>query len=481
MAVNYNFKKGTDLPSWHWLSPLQPGSSNGGCGNAYDGVRYIYWAVQFGTTATTASTSQLWRYDTWNNGWQFLATLTSGNQGMDVEFDSIRNVVYVTIGVAGTAWQCFNLNTTSVVIAGVTCPAWTITTMTPVLPATCAAGGSIAMLDADPPTQVDSGTAGVGSTTTVLVDANGTFTYGVTGTQLRFTSGALSGVTRLITGWTSAQQVTLSAALGSAPAAGDTYVVEMPSGTATAGSATTLSTGRAMIANQYRNADIVLTGGTGNGQRRRIASNDAAGVLTLAAAVTGNARTGNWATNPDATSTYRIAPSSDFLYYINGSNTATAFKLDIVANPAAAWTALTSAPGAFNGGANLMVPRATAPFMLMALRGNATSNLYYYNIGLDTWFAPTMLLGVETFTTGATAALMTGKRKLFVQKEGQSRCYAIDLTTFTMEPAGLLPYAAPGAYDGHRARFVKSVDGVEWMYLLRSGAQEFYRVALEWL
>jgi hypothetical protein len=77
--------------------------------------------------------------------------------------------------------------------------------------------------------------------------------------------------------------------------------------------------------------------------------------------------------------------------------------------------------------------------------------------------------------------MLHGKRKLLVQKEAQSRLYTFDLLTGILEPAVNMPYASPGTYDGKRARFIKTSDGVEWLYILRAGGQEFYRVPLEWL
>jgi hypothetical protein len=68
-------------------------------------------------------------------------------------------------------------------------------------------------------------------------------------------------------------------------------------GTATAGAASTLTdTAKAWTVNAYANKSVVITGGTGAGQSRTIASNTAT-VLTTSTA---------WTTNPDATSTYAI-------------------------------------------------------------------------------------------------------------------------------------------------------------------------------
>jgi len=173
---------------------------------------------------------------------------------------------------------------------------------------------------------LDEGTIATGSTTTSIIDSlatkdsdiypNGTYTSGLIGCFVEFTSGALSGQRRLITGVTNGKTLVTNA-FGSAPTAGDKYSVILPKGNVTASTANTFSTGiSGMITDTYANADVVILSGTGAGQRRRIASHTSAGVFTLTAAVTGNPRTGNWATNPDTTSVFEIVPSSDFLYYI---------------------------------------------------------------------------------------------------------------------------------------------------------------------
>lgn len=482
MAVGYDFKKGADTPVWEWLAFFPAGPSYHGTSNVYDGKRYIYWVIQYSTTATTAGTTHLYRYDTFTDGWQFLAVVTSGNYGIDIEYDPVRNVLYIIHGATLTSWQVFNLNTAAVTIANVSCPAFTLTTMTPVLPLATGYGSSLTMPDdttiAEP---IDSATTGVGSTTTTLVatEATGTFASGMIGLEVRLTSGPDTGQLRVISSVTNKNTLVLSAALPTAPAAGVTFVIETPRGTSTGTNTTTTlnDTAGGWATNIYAFSDVIITGGTGSGQRRRIASNTAT-ALTLAAAVTGNARTGPWTTTPDATSTYRIVPSSDFLYYQSASGL---YRIDVAQTTGAAWTTLATTPAATGGGANTFHPQAYAPFQIMCVRGSASANMYSYNIGLNTWTTLTTFFASETFTTGAAAAAVHGRRKIAIQKEGSVRLYTVDLLTGILEPAGYMPYANPAAYDGKRGRFVKTVDGVEYIYILRAGGQEFYRVALEWL
>lgn len=484
--IQYNYKKGIDLPSWHWLSPFTQGISYGGTSNAWDGVRYMYWIVQYGSTSSTASTTHLWRFDTWTNGWQYLATPTSGNAGMDIEYDPSRNILIMITGAGLNSWQVFNLNLTAVTVANISCPAWALTTITPVLPATANVGASITLpTDKDVIPQIDNAVASnTGNTTTTVVatDATGTFALGMQYLQLRVTSGTQNGQRRTIASITDKNTIVITPALGSALASGDTFIIEQVEDIATSGTTTALTDSTAnWTVNAYANMDVLITGGTGIGQRRRIASNTST-ALTLAAAVTGNANTGPFTVTPDATSTFRIIPSRDFLYYAPANGTAGLYRLDLSQTGAApTWTTLASSPAGLGGGGNTFYPGAYAPYGIVAVRGAGTSTIYHYHIGTNTWVTYPSFWGSETITTGAACAMMHGKRKILIQKEGQGRCYAHDLPTGVLEPIGVMPYANPSLYDGKRARFVKTQDGVEWVYLLRAGGQEFYRVPIEWM
>lgn len=485
--VNYNYKRGIDTPTWEWLAPHPQGISYHGCSNVYDGERYIYWAMQSGVTTTTASTSQLWRYCTWTDSWHFLATLISGNRGIDIEHDPQRNVLYIINGAALTSWQAFNLNTVAVTVANVVLQPFTITTMTPVLPMAADYGASFTFPnDLDVEAIYEDGITDVGSTTTAIKDASTAaktaFQAGMIGLQLRFTSGAISGQSRTITAVADANNLTVSPAFTAAPAAGDTFVIEMQADVATAGTVSTLTdTKQAWPVNRFANHDVIITSGTGVGQRRRIASNTAT-ALTLAAAVTGNADTGNFTTAPAAASGYKIVPSHDFLYFQPGSTGANFYKIDLSqTGTAPAFTALTAVPAAPAGGGNTMYPANMAPGSILCFRGAATSSFYQYDIGTNTWATLTFFGLANTITTGGAAANISGLRRVVLHQESSTRLLVANMATKTIEAFGTIPYTNTGAYDGKRVRAIKTADGARFIYILRAGGQEFFRVAVEWV
>lgn len=102
----------------------------------------------------------------------FLATITSGNRGMDIEYDPVRNILYVIHGAALTSWQVYNLNTTSVTVGNVACTARALTTMTVVLPAAADYGANLILPDdsSSEGPYLDTGITATGSTTTSIVD-----------------------------------------------------------------------------------------------------------------------------------------------------------------------------------------------------------------------------------------------------------------------------------------------------------------------
>lgn len=490
MAFSANLRKGTDIPTWDWLAFFPTGNAYHGTSHAWDGSRYMYWVIQYGSTGAV-STATLNRYDTWSDSWQYLATVNNSYTGVDLEHDPVRNMLIITNGNSATSWQVFNLSQTSVNMLGQTISPWTLTSITTVLPAGAGTGASIYHVEDVSWSDGIIMTATGGSTTTVVTTSGfaGNLTSGTNiqiGMQIRMTSGAANGQRRTISaisgdGFTA----TVASAFGSGgPSSGDTFSLEYPTGTATAtfNTTTLADSTQSWTTNIYTNHDVVITGGTGVGQRRRIASNTAT-VLTLATSVTGNTRTGPWITTPDATSTYKIVVSSDFLYYMAGGGSTGFYKIDLNTGlTSTTWTTLTVVPAVVNGGGHITYQKARSPYGVTALRGGGTNSLYEYSIGLNTWTTRTSAyMGSETFATGATmTSIATDYNKLMILKESSTRLYSYDLTTGIMEPAGTLPYAAPAGYEGHRMCYVKTTDGIPWVYVQRAGGQELYRLALEW-
>jgi hypothetical protein len=578
MAWNSNLRKGTDLPTWDWLSMFPTGLSSPGSCLTYDGFRYIYASMQTGSTsAGTASTTNLWKYDTWTDAWQLMISTATSSSGGDIEYDPVRNVLYTIQGASTTTWRTISLNSGTTLangntqISAVAPVAYTETSITPALTTASATGSSIALVeDVTLPAVLGTGTVALGTSSTVFSDQALTTMVnpGHAGCAIRFTSGTNSGLRRTITsvattkgqsvfGYATGTQsatsvtltstatavgvtvgmsvtgngiaygafvtsvsgstvnlsvanvgsvqgnlrffretldITLAAALTATPSSGDTFVLELPTGTATAtfNTTTLADSTQNWITNIYRDSDVVIVSGTGAGQRRRIASNTAT-VLTLASAVTGNTRTGVWTTTPDATSVYQIVPSSDYLYYAVGNSGTLAYRIDVNTNTSAAtWGTITAPPNNIAAGGPLVHGKQAAPFSLFLARGGSTVGIFRYDIGLQTWTQINGALGGSSNTflgsvtadmpqIGSAMVVLFDKNRLAMFSAGTNRIISMRLADAFIEGIGTVPYSAPAAYEGRRMRYVMSVDGVDWLYLQRAGGGEFFRCAIEHL
>jgi hypothetical protein len=275
--------------------------------------------------------------------------------------------------------------------------------------------------------------------------------------------------------WTTLAITGLAATIGtdgrmiSTPAWIDNGFKSFATGTATAGGASTLTnSAKAWATNQWTNYQIRISGGTGAGQIRTVASNTGT-VITVSAA---------WTTQPDATSTYSIEGNDDFIYFI-GNNAVTLYRYSISGN---AWSTLTpgvargGAPGAGMGGTwihsvsaadwnneNLILNGR----YIYSFRGAAGALLDRYDIAGNTWAAITYSPAVETFTTGTKYAYC--KDRLYIQKEATGRWFAYDLAENAMQPFGTTTYTQGAAVLGDTAFDVTYKDGateIDYVYFL---------------
>lgn len=288
------------------------------------------------------------------------------------------------------------------------------------------------------------GTVASGSSTTV-VNVSGTTGWTANqwvGYSFEITSGALAGQSRRITANT-ATSVTVTAAFASNPLAGVTYRIGaghnmalanglhkpiegtavnwMPSasrhvecedchsphaarkttsyttGTASAGTITTLtgSAGTNWPTDQWKNYRIAITGGTGTGQERYIASNTS-NVITIK---------GSWSTAPDNTSQYKIYSSA----YEDGG-VATGGTTTTLADTSRAWTAnqwvgyyVQTVSGTGAGQLRLITANTATSLTVATWTAPAAGTGYYI-------YKPPMIAGVNSgIANVVTAGLDTQK------------------------------------------------------------------------
>lgn len=122
-----------------------------------------------------------------------------------------------------------------------------------------------------------------------------------------------------------------------------------------------------------------------------------------------------------------------------------------------------------------------SPSVLLQIRGANTNNIYSYDIGLNSWASITHFPGPELVTTGATTIHIPGRRRIIAFIAGNLRVAVVNFATGVWDTAPMLPYANPSAVDGKRSMYVKTPDGVEWIYFFRAGGSEVFRLPLDWL
>lgn len=276
--------------------------------------------------------------------------------------------------------------------------------------------------------------------------------------------------------WTTLSQTGLPASLAtdgkliSTPSWMDTGFLSFATGTATAGGASTLTnSAKNWTTNQWTNYQIRITGGTGAGQIRTIASNTAT-VITVGTA---------WTTQPDATSTYSIEGNDDFIYYM-GNNAVTLYRYAISTNT---WTTLTptaaraAAPGAGMSAhwvwdvkeSDWTGENAIRNGMrIYSFRGAAGAVLDYYDIAANTWVSGvTYSPATETFTTGTKYSYM--ENFLYIQKEATGRWFRYNFATSEMDGWNTMLFPNGAALIGDTAFDVTYFDGateIHYVYMI---------------
>jgi hypothetical protein len=258
-----------------------------------------------------------------------------------------------------------------------------------------------------------------------------------------------------------------------------------------AASTITLEAGKVFLVNQWTNFQIRIISGTGAGQIRTIASNTAGAspVLTVSSA---------WATQPDATSVYRIEGNDDFLYLL-GNNAVTMYRYSISANT---WTTL--APTAARAGAHGV--GGTADWIdavqqsdwqdgtygnhlqngtlvnqngryLYCFRGGATNILDVYDIAANTWISNiTYGNQMETFTTGSCTVDLDGV--IYIQKDATGRLFKFNIAKNVLDPFVLNPVPQGAAIVGDKmflTTFKEGLTEINFLYTLGNTRAELTR------
>jgi hypothetical protein len=237
-------------------------------------------------------------------------------------------------------------------------------------------------------------------------------------------------------------------------------------------------TGSAFTLNALSNLQIRITGGTGAGQVRRIASNTAT-AITVATAFT---------VTPDATSTYVVEGDDDALYLL-GNAAVAVYKYSISGN---SWSTLAPAVArAASPGSGMTADLAVgitepdwnlpaAPLngrYIYSFRGGGGPALDRYDIALNSW-AP-IVYGNQFEAFAASTNATADRERIYIQKDGGNRLFYFDVVLGALRPFTTLLYGVGAATAGDKLAILRYVDGSDelpFLYMRRSSGVEMFRI-----
>lgn len=470
MGVINNNKYMLDRPMWEQLS-FAPATGIAGSCNCDDNRRFIYNYFQ-----TSATAAQFWRYDTWADSWQQLATpaTQTGSVGAIRYVESVGGQFGGT--TYGSVWLLIGNGTIAYFYKyDIATNAW-VTMSIATIPANIGTDFSIVF----PEPQLNNNSIGYHSGITRTITTSVVVATGATSIAVSALPQALASGARLRF---DSFDVTLTANAN----AGDTIlsVVALPYGI---NAGTLLETPRGGLVTVKTTASAgalsievypirrALTNGSIFKVERYV-------VLTASAAASATSITVaavNYSLESGATAYYY-----DHMYLV-GNNATVMYRYSVSGN---AWAttnanavAIPAVTGAVGGGCTIKWLPSFAPDKLYVVRGNGTSNIYAYDLVANTWSTASFHPSTETFTTSSahTARSIGGKGySIISSKEATMRIYEYDPSLSRLHPKmNQWLYPTGAAVQGDRATCLRSPDEVEFYYLLLPSSTALVRCAL---
>ena len=472
MAVINNNKYMLDRPMWEQLSFAPVTGTSGSC-NCDDNRRFIYQYIQTSATAT-----QFWRYDSWADCWQQLATpaTQTGTVGSIRYVDSVGG--QFSGATYGSIWLLIGNGTVAYFYKyDIATNTWSTMSIANV-PATLGTDHAFTY----PEPQLNNNEGGYHSGVLKTITTTGAVASGATTIAVSALPLALVSGTRLRFG---SFNITLSAEAKQ----GDTTltVAALPQGI---NAGTLIETPRGGLVTVKTTAAAGATSLSIYPLRRDLANGsvflvERYVVLTAAAAASATSIT-------IVAAGYTIESGATTLYYDNmymvGNNATVMYRYSVGTNT---W-ATTSA----NSG-NPAIPAVTATIgagcgikwlpsfnqdKLHIIRGGGTANMYQYDLVTNTFSTVTFYPNTETFTTASTHTARSTKGKGFTvlsQKDATMRIYEYDPGLGRLLPKmNQWLYPTGAAVQGDRAACMRSPDEVEFYYLLLPSSTAFVRCAL---
>lgn len=470
MAVLNNNKYMLDRPMWEQLTFAPVIGVAGSC-NCDDNRRFIYNYFQ-----TSATAAQFWRYDTWADCWQQLATpaTQTGTVGAIKYVESVGGQFGGT--TYGSVWLLIGNGTVAYFYKyDIATNSWSAMSIASV-PANIGTDFSIVF----PEPQLNNNEIGYHSGITRTITTSAVVATGATSISVSALPQPLASGARLRFG---SFNVTLTADV--AAGANVIPVISLPYGLL---ANTLIETPRGGLVTVRNTAAAGATSVDVYPIRRALTNGsifkvERYVVLTASAAANATSITVsnvNYSLESGATAYYY-----DHMYLVGG-NATVMYRYSVSSN---AWAttnasavAIPAVTGAVGGGCTIKWLPSYAPNKLFIVRGNATSNIYSYDLVTNTFATAAFHPSTETFTTASThTARSIGNKgySIISSKDATMRIYEYDPSLSRLHPKmNQWLYPTGAAAQGDRATCLRSPDEVEFYYLLLPSSTAFVRCAL---
>ena len=459
-----------DRPMWEQLS-FAPATGIAGSCNCDDNRRFIYNYFQ-----TSATAAQFWRYDTWADCWQQLATpaTQTGSVGAIRYAESVGGQFGGT--TYGSVWLLIGNGTIAYFYKyDIATNSWSAMSIASV-PANIGTDFSIVF----PEPQLNNNSIGYHSGITRTITTSGAVATGATSIAVSALPQALASGARLRFG---SFNVTLTA---NANAGATTLnVVALPYGV---NAGTLIETPRGGLVTVRTTANAGATSIDVYPIRRWLANGSVFNCeryVVLTAAAAANATSITVAACSFSLESGASAYYYDHMYMV-GNNATVMYRYQVSTNTwattNAAGAAIPAVTGAVGGGCSIKWLPSYDADKLYIVRGNGTANIYTYSLGANTFATQTFYPNTETFTTASTHTVRSIDGKgysIISSKDTTMRIYEYDPSLSRLHPKmNQWLYPTGAAVQGDRATCLRSPDEVEFYYLLLPSSTALVRCAL---
>ena len=470
MAVINNNKYMLDRPMWEQLT-FAPVTGVAGSCNCDDNRRFIYNYFQ-----TSTSAAQFWRYDTWADCWQQLASpaTQTGSVGAIRYVESVGG----QFGGAsyGSVWLLIGNGTVAYFYKyDIATNAWAAMSIASV-PANIGTDFSIVF----PEPQLNNNEIGYHSGITRTITTSAVVATGATTISVAALPQALASGVRLRFG---SFNVTLTADVTAG--ANTMPVVSLPYGLL---AGTLIETPRGGLVTVRNTAAAGATSIDVYPIRRALTNGSIFKVeryVVLTASAAASATSITVASCMFSLESGAQANYYDHMYLV-GNNASVMYRYSVSGN---AWAttnasavAIPAVTGAVGVGCTIKWLPSFAPDKLYIIRGNGTSNIYTYDLVANTFATPVFSPANETYAAASThTARSIGNKgySIISSKDSTMRIYEYDPSLSRIHPKmNQWLYPTGAAVQGDRATCLRSPDEVEFYYLLLPSSTALVRCAL---